>query len=75
MLKAEKIKLKFKMDAIRKGLKKNPKKVKALEDIFKRKTKELDKDLRDNGLEDVADLVNELMDRYVDLEKLKKEYL
>ena len=74
MLKAEKIKLKIKMDAIRRALKKDPNKVKALEDIFKRKTKELDKDLRDNGLEDVADIVNELMDEYVDLEKLKKEY-
>ena len=74
MLKAEKIKLRIKMDAIRRALKKDPNKVKALEDIFKRKTKELDKDLRDNGLEDVADIVNELMDEYVDLEKLKKEY-
>jgi hypothetical protein len=73
MLKADTIKFKLKARTILAGLKKNPKKQKRLEDILARKAKELDKELRENGFEDIADISEELIDTYLD--DLKDKYL
>ena len=73
MLKAETIKFKLRAKSILNDLKKNPKKRKRLEDILERKAKELEKELRNSGFGDIADISTELIDTYLD--DLKEKYL
>ena len=73
MLKFETVKIKMEAKRILSDLKKNHKKREMLESILDKHARSLEKELRDNGFGDIADISLQLKDMYLD--DLKAKYL